>query len=273
MIPIITLKNIKASYQEDNLVLKDVSLTINKGDYTCIIGHNGSGKSTLTKVIIGLLGVLEGEVLVDGIELNEKNIYNIRKKVGVIFQNPDNQFIGSTVRDDIAFGLENHCVDPKEMDDIIEKYAAKVKMTKFLDSEPQKLSGGQKQRVAIAGVLAMHPDIIIMDEATSMLDPKGKAEIKELVALINEQNDVSIVSITHDIEEAARADRIIVMHQGEVYKVGTPQEIFTNHEELASLGLDVPFALKVSLALQKQGINIPSCLTMDEMEANLCKLK
>ena len=178
---LIEVKNLDFSYNETKKVIKNISFDIKKGDYVTIIGHNGSGKSTLARLLIGLLEAKSGSIKIDGLELNEENVYKIREKIGIVFQNPDNQFIGSTVRDDIAFGLENHMIPQGDMDDIINKYAKEVGLEEFLDKEPTALSGGQKQRVAIAGVLAMNPDIIIFDEATSMLDPRGKKDIKDIM--------------------------------------------------------------------------------------------
>ena len=196
---LIEVKNLDFSYNETKKVIKNISFDIKKGDYVTIIGHNGSGKSTLARLLIGLLEAKGGSINIDGLELNEENVYKIREKIGIVFQNPDNQFIGSTVRDDIAFGLENHMVPQGDMDDIINKYAKEVGLEEFLDKEPTALSGGQKQRVAIAGVLAMNPDIIIFDEATSMLDPRGKKDIKDIMRKLHGDGSFTIISITHDI--------------------------------------------------------------------------
>ncbi|MBE6113620.1 MAG: energy-coupling factor transporter ATPase [Erysipelotrichaceae bacterium] len=267
----IEFQNVNFSYDEQTPALNNISLSINKGEYTTIIGHNGSGKSTLAKLVIGLLEAKEGTILVDTIQLTEKTVYEIRNKIGIVFQNPDNQFIGATVRDDIAFGLENHCVPQEEMDGLIERYAERVRMTKYLNSEPTRLSGGQKQRVAIAGVLAMHPEILILDEATSMLDPKGREEINTLVREIHEQNKMTIISITHDIEEVAKSDRVIVLEQGKVRMQGTPQEILTKEAELLSLNLDVPFAYRLSKELQKKGIKVSDQITLEGLVSELCQ--
>ena len=268
---IIEFENVEFSYDEQTPALRGVSLHINKGEYTTIIGHNGSGKSTLAKLIIGLLAASTGKITVSGLELSEETVYDIRREIGIVFQNPDNQFIGATVRDDIAFGLENHCIPREEMDDLINGYADKVHMTKYLDSEPTRLSGGQKQRVAIAGVLAMSPEILILDEATSMLDPQGREEINALVHEIHSQNKMSIVSITHDIEEVAKSDRVIVMHQGKVYMEGKPQDILTREKELISMNLDVPFAYSLSKALQKKGIQVSENITLESLVKELCQ--
>lgn len=270
---IIEIKDISFSYNDECLVLENFSLNIKKGKYSVIIGHNGSGKSTLAKLIIGLLEAESGSIFIDGLELNEKNLSLIREKVGIVFQNPDNQFIGSTVEDDIAFGLENHCVPHEDMKKIILDYAEKVNMTKFLEKEPSQLSGGQKQRVAIAGVLAMKPQILILDEATSMLDPKGKREIKELIKKMRDViPGLTIISITHDIDEAISSDEVIVMNKGKVFKVGTPQEIFENEKELLDISLDLPFAYKLYHELNKQNIKISKHLDTEGMVNELCPL-
>ena len=270
---IIEIKDISFSYNDECLVLENFSLNIKKGKYSVIIGHNGSGKSTLAKLIIGLLGAESGSIFIDGLELNEKNLSLIREKVGIVFQNPDNQFIGSTVEDDIAFGLENHCVPHEDMKKIILDYAEKVNMTKFLEKEPSQLSGGQKQRVAIAGVLAMKPQILILDEATSMLDPKGKREIKELIKKMRDViPGLTIISITHDIDEAISSDEVIVMNKGKVFKVGTPQEIFESEKELLDISLDLPFAYKLYHELNKQNIKISKHLDTEGMVNELCPL-
>ncbi len=269
---IVELNDVVFSYDENTPALQHTNLYINKGEYTTIIGHNGSGKSTVAKLIMGLLEAESGKVMVKGMEMNIDNVYKIRNGIGIVFQNPDNQFIGSTVRDDIAFGLENHQVPQEDMDDLINTYAEKVGMLKYLDHEPTKLSGGQKQRVAIAGVLAMHPEIIILDEATSMLDPVGREEINNLVHEIHAANNMTIISITHDIEEVANADRVIVLDNGKVCMEGNPREIMTREKELVSMNLDVPFGYKVSKALQAKGIKIDECITIEEAVNKICQL-
>ena len=274
---VIEIKNLSFSYSNDDeekqYVLNNVSLDIEKGSYTVIVGHNGSGKSTLAKLLIGLLAQEQGKIMIDGIELTNNTIYEIRNKIGVVFQNPDNQFIGSTVEDDIAFGLENHLVPNEEMQSIIEEYAEKTGMINFLKKEPTKLSGGQKQRVAIAGVLAMRPEIIILDEATSMLDPKGKREIKELIKKMRDiVPNITIVSITHDISEAVASDKVIVMNKGEVYATGTPKEIFNDEERLNKVGLQLPFTYKVQHELAKEGYSLDLVMSTKEMVKEICQL-
>jgi energy-coupling factor transport system ATP-binding protein len=253
----ITLNNVSYSYDKKNDVLKNISLNIPKGHFISVIGHNGSGKSTFAKIIMGLLEAKEGEVTIFDTPLNEKNIGDIRLKLGIVFQNPDNQFIGSTVRDDIAFGLENRRIPPKDMDDIINNYASKVGMEAFLDKEPGNLSGGQKQRVAIAGVLALKPDILILDEATSMLDPKGKKEILALINDIKKENkDLTIISITHNVEETLTSDEVIVFNKGEVYLYDKPCNIFKNPAKLRDINLDIPFIYKIKEAFLKRNIEL-----------------
>lgn len=274
---VIEIRNLSFSYdyEEENrtLVLDDVTLDIERGSYTVIVGHNGSGKSTLAKLMIGLLEKEKGNIYIDGLELNRDTIYDIRNKIGVVFQNPDNQFIGATVEDDIAFGLENHLVPNSEMQPIIEEYAQKTGMLEFLDKEPTKLSGGQKQRVAIAGVLAMHPEIIILDEATSMLDPKGKREIKELIKKMRDiVPNITIVSITHDISEAVASDKVVVMNKGKVFATGTPKEIFSDEEKLKEVGLQLPFTYKVQHELLKEGYSLELVMSTKEMVKEICQL-
>ena len=253
---LIEVKNLSFSYIENKEVISDISFNIKKGDYVTIIGHNGSGKSTLARLLTGLLAFKKGEIVIDGLKLNEGNVYKIREKLGIVFQNPDNQFIGSTVRDDIAFGLENRLVKSEEMDEIINKYAKIVGLEKLLDKEPSALSGGQKQRVAIAGVLAMKPDIIIFDEATSMLDPKGKKDIKDLMNKIHGEGKYTIISITHDIEEVMQASDCIVLNRGKIYMHDKPINVFKNGDELRKIDLDVPFSMKIKEAFKKEKINL-----------------
>lgn len=269
----ITVSHLKFSYDLQIDVVNDVSFTVEKGSYTTLIGHNGSGKSTIAKLLIGLLEKGSGSILIDDLELTEANLDQIRRKIGIVFQNPDNQFIGATVRDDIAFGLENHQVDPALMDDIINNFAARVDMLKYLDQEPTRLSGGQKQRVAIAGVLAMKPEILILDEATSMLDPEGKSEINALVNQLHDEYGMTILSITHDIEEVKKSDHVIVMFDGKIVKDGKPSEVMINEEELVTLKLDAPFSVKLANALKRKGIHLKETLDTERMVAELCLLR
>lgn len=268
----IEVKNLDFSYDETTHAIKNVSFSIEKGSYTTIIGHNGSGKSTIAKLLIGLLEKNKGEILVDGLPLTLENLQEIRNKIGIVFQNPDNQFIGSTVRDDIAFGLENHCVDPSKMDEIIMEFAEKVNMVEFLDSEPTKLSGGQKQRVAIAGVLAMAPEIMIFDESTSMLDPQGKNEINEVIRELHEKTKMTLVSITHDIEEVTKSDYVIVMNNGEIVMSGKPEDVMIKEKELLKSNLDVPFSLKLVKELGKNKVKLSQSVTLEGLVDELCQL-
>ena len=272
---VIKIENLSFSYDsenEQNKTINNISINIKRGSYTVIVGHNGSGKSTLAKLLIGLLEPSSGKIYVDNEELNNKSIYKIRNKIGIVFQNPDNQFIGATVEDDIAFGLENHCVEQEKMQEIIEEYASKTGMIEYLKKEPSKLSGGQKQRVAIAGVLAMRPDIIILDEATSMLDPKGKREIKDLIKKMRDLvPNITIVSITHDISEAVMSDYIIIMNKGEVYAEGRPKDIFSDEEKLTSVGLQLPFTYKLQYELKKSNISLNLVMSTKEMVNEICQ--
>lgn len=268
----VDINNLSFEYEEGAKTIDQISFSVPKGSYTVVLGHNGSGKSTIAKLIIGLLEPKTGDITVDGIHLDEEHLYDVREKVGIVFQNPDNQFIGSTVRDDIAFGLENLCVPTEDMEDIIQTYAKKVNMTEFLDHEPTKLSGGQKQRVAIAGILAMHPSIIILDEATSMLDPRGKIEINNLVHELNQTQNMTILSITHDIEEAALSDHVILLDNGHIIDEGTPEEVLTQKEELERISLDVPFAYKISKKLHDSGYPIKPIINKEKLVKELCQL-
>ena len=269
----VEVSHLSFSYDGQNDVIKDVSFEIPKGSYTTIVGHNGSGKSTIAKLLIGLLKAKSGEIKILGNILNEENVYSLRNHEGIFFQNPDNQFIGSTVADDIAFGLENHCVPQEQMQAIIEDVAARVNMSDFLDSEPTKLSGGQKQRVAIAGILAIAPDIIIFDESTSMLDPQGKASINEQIQKLHDERNITILSITHDMEEVAQSEYVIVLKDGKVEMQGTPKQIFEHKGKLKEMKLELPFALSFSEKLKNEGIFKDSYCTLDEVVNELCQLR
>ncbi|HOE06519.1 MAG: energy-coupling factor transporter ATPase [Bacilli bacterium] len=240
---IIEIKNLNFQYTKKDVAIKNVSLSIEKGEFVCILGHNGSGKSTLAKLIAGLLAAKSGEIYVNGILINEKTINEVRHNVGIVFQNPDNQFVGVTVKDDIAFGLENRQIEREEMLARIEKYAQLTNMSNFLEYNPENLSGGEKQRVAIAGVLACHPEVIIFDEATSMLDPKG---VREVTAMINQLKGYkTIISITHNLQEALFADRVIVMNDGEIVLNDTPINVFKQKEILINSKLDILTSMKL----------------------------
>lgn len=269
---IIQVKDLCFSYDDKALAVDHVSFTIKEGSYTTIIGHNGSGKSTLAKLLIGLLEKKSGMITIAGMPLDDEHLNDIRGKVGVVFQNPDNQFIGSTVADDIAFGLENHQIPSNEMQGLIEEYAEKVGMSEFLNSEPTKLSGGQKQRVAIAGVLAMNLNIIILDEATSMLDPKGKREINELIEKLHKKTNLTIISITHDMEEVTKSDYVVVLDDGKVKMQGNPTDILMNEKALIDSKLDIPFALKLQKELAKAGVEVGKQITIEGMVDEICQL-
>lgn len=258
------IANLSYAYEQDKEVLNSLSLKVESGKYVSVIGHNGSGKSTLAKIIAGILEVDKSvEIKFFGEEVKSE----ARPDIGIVFQNPDNQFIGTTVRDDIAFGLENKRVPQLEMDAIIEEFAAKVGMSEYLDKEPTNLSGGQKQRVAIAGVLAMKPRILLLDEATAMLDPKGKREIKEIILeLRKEIPDLTIISITHDLEDTLLSDEIIVMNEGKIVLQGAPDVIYQNHETLTAIRLDLPFIFRFKLETEKQGITLKSSDLSDLVE-------
>lgn len=252
---IIEVNHLSFSYEKNHEVINDISFSVDSGSYVSLIGKNGSGKSTIAKLLIGLLPLKDGEIKVFDMPLNKENVNKIRQHIGIVFQNPDNQFIASSVEDDIAFGLENRCVSPNKMKDIILDVTSKVNMSKFLDKAPENLSGGQKQRVAIAGVLALKSDVIIFDEATSMLDPKGKSEILETIKNLRKENpNLTIISITHDVEEAFSSDRIIVLDEGKIVFDLMPNELLTHSEELVKIGLDIPFKAKLTDLLKKNNL-------------------
>lgn len=272
----VQVKHINYSYTGEVDALKDVSLDIERGKFISVVGHNGCGKSTLAKLLIGLYKPTneEAEILIDGLPLNKKTLSSIRQHMALVFQNPDNQFIGATVEDDIAFGLENRCVKHMDMQGIIDEVAKEVGMIDYLKKEPSMLSGGQKQRVAIAGALALNPDIIIFDESTSMLDPKGKKDIRELILKMREKNrDLTIISITHDIEEAYESDEVIVMSKGEIVSSGSPKEVLNNKTLMQEAGLDIPFILQLKEKLNERGVDVPSVDNIDELVEVLCQSK
>lgn len=274
----VELKNICFSYEEGKspdeklFALDDVSFTANVGEYVALIGHNGSGKSTIAKIIAGILEIRKGQLFIFNEELVDENVRSLQKNIGMVFQNPDNQFIGASVQEDIAFGLENDCVAREEMVPLIEEFAKKVGMSDFLNREPTSLSGGQKQRVAIAGTLVRKPRILLLDEATSMLDPKGKREIRNLIQAMKEENpELTIISITHDIEEAYQADRVIVMNKGRIEMSGTPKEVFVDYERLKEIDLDIPFFLQLKNRLDAYGIDIEGVSNIKGLVQKLCK--
>lgn len=271
---IIEVKNLTFKYKQDQerYTLDDVTFHVKQGEWLSIIGHNGSGKSTVVRLIDGLLKAEAGQIFVDGDLLTEENVWDIRHKIGMVFQNPDNQFVGATVEDDVAFGLENKGVSHQEMIDRVYQALQLVGMEAFKDKEPSRLSGGQKQRVAIAGAVAMRPMIIILDEATSMLDPKGRLELIRTIQSIRQEYQLTVISITHDLDEVALSDRALVMNNGRVESVSTPQELFARGNQLISLGLDIPFTTSVVNMLKEDGFPIQGAyLTEKELEEQLCQ--
>lgn len=272
--PVISIQDVSFRYPgQETFALNDVSFSVADGEWLAVVGHNGSGKSTLAKILNGLQFPEKGTVKVQNLLLSEEAIWDIRRLVGMVFQSPDNQFVGTTVQDDVAFGLENNGVAHDEMVQRVQEALERVHMTEFLNQEPHHLSGGQKQRVAIAGVIALRPKVIILDEATSMLDPLGREEVLQTVRELKEEQGLTVISITHDLEEAARADRIIVMNRGQVYTEGKPEDIFELEEELITLGLDIPFPVKMSHLLRNAGLELPKMyLTDEELVNDLWKL-
>lgn len=258
-INIIELKNVSYKYLEhsESAALDNLNLEIKPGEWLTIIGPNGSGKSTLTKVINGLLIPDEGEVIIDGITLDRDSVYDARKLMGMVFQNPENQFVGSTVEDDVAFGLENMAIPREEMKIRVKEALERVGMWDLAKRVPAHLSGGQMQRVAIASVLVFRPNILILDEATSMLDPQGRAEVFSLIKKIKEEDNLTVIAITHDIEEAVESDRIIVMENGQIALEDSPREIFKQGDNLLELGLEVPFSEQLKGTLKNLELNLP----------------
>lgn len=252
----IEVANVSFSYDGQKQILKNISFNIQQGEYVCIVGHNGSGKSTFSKLLMALYFPNEGTINVFEDNLNFKTEKKLRNRIGIIFQNPDNQFIGMTAADDIAFGLETRRYSRKKIDSIIKKVSSKMKIEPLLEKDPVNLSGGQKQKVAIAGVLAINPEIIIFDESTSMLDPKGKEEIKQTILdLKKEDPNKTIISITHDMEEVIKSDKVIVFYEGTIAKIGKPKEIFDNFEFVKKMKLNFPFLLSLSSELGFSSIN------------------
>lgn len=253
---IIQVKNISFNYADQPLLFDNLSLNVHEGEWLALIGQNGSGKSTLARLIDGLNVLKQGQIIVDGLLVNDENILDIRNKIGMVFQNPEDQFVGATVEDDVAFGLENRQVDREQMHHIVERSLKNVNMWDFRDRIPANLSGGQKQRVAIAGIVALSPQIIILDEATSMLDPRGRQDILNLVREIKAKNHLTVISITHDIDEAAGADRVVVINHGKKIDEDVPDKIFANTEQLEQIGLDAPYTSQLIAALKRKGVNL-----------------
>ena len=271
---IIDVKNLSFRYKESQEYydVKDITFHVKRGEWLSIVGHNGSGKSTTVRLIDGLLEAESGEIVIDGQRLTEENVWNIRRQIGMVFQNPDNQFVGATVEDDVAFGLENQGLSRQEMKKRVEEALALVGMLEFKKREPARLSGGQKQRVAIAGVVALRPAILILDEATSMLDPEGRRELIETVKAIRKDYDMTVISITHDLEEVAMSDRVLVMKKGEIESTSSPRELFSRND-LDQIGLDDPFANQLKHSLSQNGYDLPeNYLTESELEDKLWEL-
>ena len=257
---IIEIKNVSFDYTDDNVIhtaVKDLSLNIENGSFTVILGHNGSGKSTLAKMLNGLNKPTKGDIFVDGINTKtEETELEVKRRVGMVFQNPDNQLVASIVEEDVAFGPENLGLNPAEIRERVDNALKSVGMYEFKNSTPHRLSGGQKQRIAIAGIIAMEPECLVLDEPTAMLDPKGRAEIVKTLEKLNREKGITVILITHYMEEAENADRVIVMNDGEIIKDGTPKEVFKNVRLLKSVGLDVPQTTELLFELQKAGFNI-----------------
>ena len=271
---IIDVKNLSFRYKESQEYydVKDITFHVKRGEWLSIVGHNGSGKSTTVRLIDGLLEAESGEIVINGQRLTEENVWNIRRQIGMVFQNPDNQFVGATVEDDVAFGLENQGLSRQEMKKRVEEALDLVGMLDFKKREPARLSGGQKQRVAIAGVVALRPAILILDEATSMLDPEGRRELIETVKEIRKDYDMTVISITHDLEEVAMSDRVLVLKKGEIESTSSPRELFSRND-LDQIGLDDPFANQLKYSLSQNGYDLPeNYLTESELEDKLWEL-
>ena len=271
---IIDVKNLSFRYKESQEYydVKGITFHVKRGEWLSIVGHNGSGKSTTVRLIDGLLEAESGEIVIDDQRLTEENVWNIRRQIGMVFQNPDNQFVGATVEDDVAFGLENQGLSRQEMKKRVEEALDLVGMLDFKKREPARLSGGQKQRVAIAGVVALRPAILILDEATSMLDPEGRRELIETVKGIRKDYDMTVISITHDLEEVAMSDRVLIMKKGEIESTSSPRELFSRND-LDQIGLDDPFANQLKHSLSQNGYDLPeNYLTESELEDKLWEL-
>lgn len=273
--PLLQAENLTFSYDKKHNVIKNVSLSVEKGEYIAVIGRNGSGKSTLAKLFNGLVKPDSGKLTVDGFDGNDKNsLFEIRKRVGVVFQNPDNQLVASIVEDDVAFGPENLGVPREEIGERIDFALKAVGMEKFRHSSPTRLSGGQKQRIAIAGVLALMPEILVLDESTAMLDPQGRKEVLDVVEKLNKEKNVTVITITHYMDEVLNADKVLVLSDGEVVLTGTPEEIFKEKDRLKSLGLELPLAAVVADRLKEKGVALPDgILTNEGLAEALCALK
>lgn len=271
---ILEVENLVFKYEKESEVnqLNGVSFSVARGEWVSIIGQNGSGKSTTARLIDGLFEEFEGTVKIDGEVLSADNVWQLRQKIGMVFQNPDNQFVGATVEDDVAFGMENQGIPREEMIQRVDEALAAVNMLDFKTREPARLSGGQKQRVAVAGIIALRPEIIILDESTSMLDPTGRAEIMRVIHEIKDRYHLTVLSITHDLDEAAGSDRILVMRAGEIIKEAAPSDLFATRENMVEMGLDMPFTSNLMNDLRASGFVLPErYLTEDELVDFLAK--
>ena len=271
-IPFIQIENLNFSYEDVNrkmAVLKNVNLSIEKGSFVAVLGHNGSGKSTLAKLLNLMLIPDSGRILIDGVDITDENLdedalYEIRRRIGMVFQNPDNQLVATVVEEDIAFGPENLGVEPKQIRRRVDDAMALLGISEYAKHSPAKLSGGQKQRVAIAGVIAMLPECIVFDEATAMLDPKGRDEVMAAITMLNREKGITVIHITHNMEEAVLADRVIVIHDGEIVKDGTPREVFVDVEGLVSKELDVPQVTQLFYLLKQRGFSVDTDVLTEE---------
>ena len=272
---IIQLDDVVFQYEgAETPAVNHVSLKVQKGEFLAVLGRNGSGKSTLARLLNALLIPDSGRVTVGGLEVSEENAYGVREKCGMVFQNPDNQIVATVVEEDCAFGLENRGVAPGEIRRRVNEALAEVGMADRAMASPSMLSGGQKQRVAIAGVLAMRPKIIVFDESTAMLDPIGRRDVFRLARRINREEGITVIWITHFMEEAVQADRVVVMEDGKVELIGEPRQVFSNVDQVLMYGLDVPEMMKLAAKLREAGVNVPKdTLTVEEMAVELCRLK
>ncbi|HBC90485.1 MAG TPA: energy-coupling factor transporter ATPase [Lactococcus sp.] len=267
---ILEVENLSFKYEEDQEMptLDGVSFAVQAGEWVSIIGQNGSGKSTTARAIDGLLENVSGNIKIDGQILSSENIWTLRQKIGMVFQNPDNQFVGATVEDDVAFGMENQGIPREEMILRVDQALKQVNMLEFKGKEPARLSGGQKQRVAIAGIIALRPEIIILDEATSMLDPTGRAEIMRVIREIKAEYNLTVLSITHDLDEATLSDRVLVMRAGKIIKSAKPEELFGSGEDMVNIGLDMPFTSSLAEDLRAD-FNLPEKYLNEEELADI----
>ena len=271
----VLIKDLSFRYRaKGDYVLNNLNLAVEEGEFVAVIGHNGSGKSTLAKLMNGLLQPTQGEVCVGDYRTGDKQcLFEIRKRVGVVFQNPDNQLVASIVEDDVAFGAENIGLPREEIGERIEFALSAVGMEEYRHSTPARMSGGQKQRIAIAGVLAVRPEVLVLDESTAMLDPRGRREVMEVVERLNRENGMSVVLITHYMDEAAKADRVIVLSDGRIAMTGSPREVFSRGEELKTYGLSLPVPAQIAQKLREKGVPANgAALTAEELSEELCEL-